>query len=140
MLLLDIGLVVATTHSSYIGLSNFFFLNLFFLVNSELITNIVVLLSNNISTTIPSLLSFYFNPIFIITSLNKFSVSFYFPSALIKQLLDSIFYISTSFFDFYSLKVIFLSFFISPSLSSYMFITLPLSTSNLFKDLCCGNH
>ena len=52
--------------------SSFFFLNLFFFVNFEFITNPVTLLSNNSFTIILSLLSFCFNPILTITSLNIF--------------------------------------------------------------------
>ena len=108
-------------------------MNLFFLMNSELITNTVTLLSNNTSTTIHSVTSSYFNPIFTITSLNNFS----FFSILFPLLSTSVFHTSTDFslFAFSSLKTIFLSFLISLLLPSPMFITLSFNTSNLFKDL-----
>ena len=117
----------------YISLSNLFFLNLFFLMNFELITDTVTLLSNNASTTIPSTTFSYFNSIFIITSLNNFS----FFSTLLPLLSTSIFHTSTDFslFAFSSLKTVFLSFLISLSLPSLMFITLSFNTLNLFKDL-----
>ena len=102
-------------------------------MNSELITNTVTLLSNNTSTTIYSVTSSYFNPIFTITSLNNFS----FFSILFLLLSTSVFHTSTDFslFAFSSLKTIFLSFLISLSLPSPMFITLSFNTSNLFKNL-----
>ena len=60
-------------------------LNLFFLANSKLITNPVIPLSNNTSTTISSSSFSYFSSIFTITSLNIFSF-FSVLSALILSL------------------------------------------------------
>ena len=56
---------------TYIGLSIFFSLNSYFLVNSKLITSPVALLFNNASTITPSCVSILSKPIFTVTSLNK---------------------------------------------------------------------
>ena len=135
---LTISLVIETTRLLrpfliYIGLSNFFFLNLFFLMNSKLITNLVILLSNNASTTIPSLSSSYFDFIFTVTSLNNF-FSF---STLLLLFSAPIIHTSTSFsfFNLFSLKIVFLYFPIFLLLPSPMFITLLFNTSNLFENI-----
>ena len=61
-----------STFLMYMGLSIFFNLNPYFLANSELITNSVTSLSNNVSTITPFDVSILSNPIFTITSLNMF--------------------------------------------------------------------
>ena len=63
------------TFFTYIGLSIFFNLNLYFLVNSEIMTNSIALLSNNASIVTPSYVSTLSNPIFTITSLNMSPLS-----------------------------------------------------------------
>ena len=113
-----------------------FFLNLFFLANSELITNPVTSLSNNTSTTILFSLSFCFNLILTVTSLNNFS-----PFIFLTFTAFSFFSFLSSFFssfNFSSLKIIFLFFYTSLPLSSPTFITLLFNISNLFKNLCVG--
>ena len=66
-LLIEYILFISLT---YIGLSIFFSLNLYFLTNSELITNSMTLLSNNVSTITPSCISILSSLIFTITSFN----------------------------------------------------------------------
>ena len=61
---------------TYIGLSNYFNLNLYFLANSELIMSPVAPLSSNASTIIPSCISILSNLIFTVTSLEGFLFSF----------------------------------------------------------------
>jgi len=65
---------VPSTFLIYIGLSIFFNLNPYFLMNSELITNPVAPLSNNASTITSSCISILSSPIFTITSLSSFSL------------------------------------------------------------------
>ena len=60
---------------AYISLSIFFSLNPYFLANSELITNLIVSLSNNTSTVISFYMLTIFKPIFTVTSLNMFLLS-----------------------------------------------------------------
>ena len=85
-------------------LSIFFNLNPCFLENSKLITNSITLLSNNASIITSFYISLLSNPIFTITSLNNsfFSIFLTFTS--------SCFFSFLSFFNFSSLKTIFLSF------------------------------
>ena len=59
----------------YIGLFIFFNLNPYFLANFKLITNLVILLSNNTSTITSSCISIIFSPIFTVTSFNMSSLS-----------------------------------------------------------------
>ena len=61
-------------HFSYIRFSIFFNLNLCFLMNSELITNLIAPLSNSTSTITPFYISILSNSIFTITSLKSFSL------------------------------------------------------------------
>ena len=56
---------------TYISLSVFLSLNPYFLMNSELITNPVTSLFNNISTITSSGISILSSPIFTVISLNK---------------------------------------------------------------------
>ena len=65
---------------TYIGLSIFFNLNLYFLTNSELITSTVVPLFNSASTVISFCMSILSSPIFTVTSLNNFSSSAFLTS------------------------------------------------------------
>ena len=53
-----------------LGLSIFFNLNFYFLINSELITNLITPLSNNVSTIIPFCILILSNLIFTITFLS----------------------------------------------------------------------
>ena len=57
------------------GLFIFFSLNPYFLANFKLITNPVALLSNNVSTVIPSCISILSSPIFAVTSLSMSPLS-----------------------------------------------------------------
>ena len=65
-----------STFLTYIGLSSLFNLNPCFLVNSELITSPVALLSNNASTVIPSCVFILSSLIFTMTSLKVFISTF----------------------------------------------------------------
>ena len=61
-----------STFLIYISFFIFFNLNSYFLANSKLITNPVILLSNNISTVTSFCVLIISNPIFTVTSLNRF--------------------------------------------------------------------
>ena len=63
-------LKVPSIFLTYIGLSIFFNLNLYFLANSKLITNFIAPLSNNTFTVTPSCISILSNPILTVTFLN----------------------------------------------------------------------
>ena len=65
-----------STFLTYIGLSSFFNLKLCFLVNLELITNLIAPLSNNASTVIPFCVSILSSLIFTVTSLNVLASTF----------------------------------------------------------------
>ena len=64
-----------STFLTYMDLSNFFNLNPCFLVNFKLITNYIALLSNNVSTVIPSCISILSKPIFTVTFLKRSPLS-----------------------------------------------------------------
>ena len=64
-----------STFLIYIGLSIFFNLNLYFLINSELITSSIAPLSSNISTVPSSCMSIHSSPIFTMTFLKIFPLS-----------------------------------------------------------------
>ena len=80
-----------STFLTFISLSNFFDLNPCFLMNSELITNPVTLLSNNASTVTLSYVSILSSPIFTVTSLNNFLSTFLTLSSFSSDLGVSVF-------------------------------------------------
>ena len=110
-------LIKHSIHIPHINRSFYLFqLKTFLSCKSELITKPVAPLSNKVSTVIPSCISILVSPIFTMTSLNDSPLSIFHISTSL-----SFFSFFSSFFLFFSLsslKIVFLSFLISPLLCS----------------------